>query len=404
MSSSFLKPDAITAEALRILHNNCVFIKNIDKQHDKETTFGGQKRGAALRVRLPNKYTVRETWALNAQDQDEQSETLTVGTIRGVDMNFTEADLALEIDEFSKRFITPAAKILASKIDYYCIDQAYKATYNSVGTPGTTPSTARVYLESGQKMNEESAPVDDRLMLINPKAQAYTVDGLKALFNASSAISEQYRKGAMGRGVLGFDWYMSQNIPNHTCGSRSGSILVDEPAGTNLTNGSSTIHVDALGGATQTFKQGDVFTIADVYAVNPETKESTGALRQFVVTADATASSSEVDLSISPAFYNSGALQNVDALPVDGAAVTVVGTASTQYPQNLAYHPEAYTFASANLEMPKDVSFKSQLAVDGINIRILRQYDINNSQHPCRMDVFFGFLAQRPELGCRVWG
>lgn len=403
MSSSFLKPDAITAEALRILHNNLPFIKGIDKQHDKETTFGGQKRGASLRIRLPNKYTVRETWALNAQDQNEQSETLTIGVVRGVDMQFTESDLALEIDEFSRRFIAPAMKILASKVDYYCIDQAYKAVANSVGTPGTTPNTALVYLQAGQKLNEEAAPVDDREMLIGPVAQAYTVDGLKALFHDGGEIAAQYKKGRMGQ-ALGFDWYMTQNIPNHTCGSRSGTILVDDAAGTYLTNGSSTLHIDGLGGATQTVKEGDGFTIANVYAVNPETKQSTGSLRRFVVTADATAASNEVTLSISPAFYNSGALQNVDALPVDNAAITFMGTASTAYPQNLAFHPEAFTFASANLEMPSDVSFKSQLEVDGINLRIIRQYDINNSNHPCRIDIFFGFLAQRPELANRVWG
>ena len=403
MANSFLKPDAITAEFLRILHNNLPFIKGIDKQHDKETTFGGQKRGASLRIRLPNKYTVRETWAMNSQDQAEQSETLTIGVVRGVDMAFEEADLALEIDEFSKRFIQPAAKILASKVDYYCIDQAYKAVYNSVGTPGTTPATALVYLQGGQKMDEESAPIDDREMIINPAAQASTVDGLKALFHSGKEISSQYKKGRMGE-ALNFDWYMSQNVPNHTCGSRVGTILVDEPAGTNLVEGSTTIHVDGLTNATDTWKEGDVFTMANVYAVNPETKESTGSLRQFVVTADATAASNEVDLSISPAMYADGALQNVDALPVDGAAVTVVGTASTQYPQNLAFHPEAFTFASANLSMPNDVSFKSQLTVDGINLRVLRQYNINNSQNLCRIDIFFGFLAQRPELACRVWG
>ena len=403
MANSYLKPDAITAEALRILHNNLQFVKRIDKQHDKETEFGGQKRGGSIRIRLPNKYTVRETWAMDAQDQNEQSETLTVGTVRGVDMDFTESDLALEIDEFSQRFIAPAAKILAAKIDLYCFKEAYKGVYHSVGTPGTTPGTAKVWLQGGQKMNEAAAPVDDRLALINPAAQVETVDGLKALFHDSGQLAKQYLKGEMGT-ALGFKWFMSQNVCNHTCGSRSGTILIDDAAGTYLTEGTTSLHIDGLGGATQTFKEGDVFTVAGVYAVNPETKESTGSLQQIVVTADATAASSEVTLSISPALYATGALQNVDALPVDNAAVTVVGTASTAYAQNMVYHPEAFTFASANLSMPQDVSFKSQMAVDGINIRIIRQYQIGNSNHPCRMDVFFGFLAQRPELACRVWG
>jgi hypothetical protein len=403
MANSYLKPDEITAEAQRVLHNSLPFTKNIDKQHDKETEFGGQKRGSTLRIRLPNQYTVRETWTINAQDQNEQSVSLVIGQIRGVDMNFSAADLALEINEFSKRFIQPAVKTLASKVDRYNIGEAYKATYQSVGTPGTTPNTALVWLQGGQKLNEAVCPEDDRIAVINSAAQASTVDALKTLFHANSQIEKQYLKGKMGT-ALGFDWYHSQNVPVHTCGSRTGTILVDDAAGTNLVEGTTTMHVDALGGATDTFTEGDIVTFADVYAVNPETKESTGALKQFVVTAAATAASNEVDISLSPAMYSTGALQNVDALPVDGAGVTVLGTASTAYPQNLVFHPEAYTFATANLEMPTDVSFKAQVAVDGINMRILRQYDINNANYPCRIDIFFGFLAQRPELGCRVWG
>lgn len=407
MSNSYLKPDAITAEAQRVLHNSLPFTKNIDKQHDKETEFGGQKRGSTLRIRLPNQYSVRTTWTINAQDQNEQSVSLVIGQIRGVDMNFSDADLALEINEFSKRFIQPAVKKLASYIDYYNISQAYKDTYHSVGTPGTTPNTTLVWLQAGQKLNEAVCPEDDRIAVINPAAQASTVSGLSSLFHASSALEKQYLKGKMGT-ALGFDWYMSQNVPSHTTGTNAddASILVDDNTSTNIAEGMTTIHVDGLDSATGTFKEGDVFTIGSVYAINPETKESTGQLQQFVVQADVTAASNECDVTFLPAIYSSssGGLQNVSALPADGAAVTVWGSASTAYPQNLVFHPEAYTFATANLEMPTDVSFKSQLSVDGINMRILRQYDINNANYPCRIDVFFGFLAQRPGLATRVWG
>lgn len=407
MSNSYLKPSAITAEALRILHNSLPFTKNIDKQHDKETEFGGQKRGSTLRIRLPNQYSVRSTWAINAQDQNEQSVSLVIGQIRGIDMNFSDADLALDIKDFSKRFIRPAIKTLASSVDSYNITQAYKDTYHSVGTPGTTPATAAVYLQGGQKLNESAVPEDDRVVCINSAAQASTVSALSTLFHASSEIEKQYLTGKMGN-ALGFDWFHTQNVPMHTTGTNAddASILVDDGVGTNIAEGMTTIHVDGLDAAAGTFKEGDVFTIGSVYAVNPQTKVSTGSLQQFVVQADATASGSEVDVTFLPAIYSSasGGLQNVDALPADGAAITVFGGASTAYPQNLAFHPEAYTFATANLEMPSDVSFKSQIAVDGINMRILRQYDINNANYPCRIDIFFGFLAQRPEMACRIWG
>ena len=403
MASTFLKPAAITAEALRLLHNACPFIQNVDKQHDKQTTFGGQKRGATLSIRLPNKAGLRRTWTIAPDDVTERKVDLVIGQVFGSDMQFEESDLALEINEFSKRFIKPAINRIAASIDSYCLGEAYKGVYNSVGTPATTPNTAQIYLDGAAKLDDYSVPMDGRVALINPLANAKTVGALTALFNPQKDIAKQYISGQMGS-ALGFDFYKTQNIPRHTCGTRSGSILVDDDSATNATQGSTTIHVDGLGGATQTFKEGDVFTVAGVYAVNDETKESTGSLQQFVVTADVTAASSECDLAVSPAMYTTGALQNIDAFPVSEAAVTVIGTASTAYPQNLLYYPEAFTFATANLEMPADVSFKSQMTVDGINMRILRQYQINNSSHPCRIDVFGGFLVQMPEMACRLWG
>ena len=309
-------------------------------------------------------------------------------------MMFTDADLALDINEFSP---------LASEVDAITFANMVKATYNQVGTAGTTPASAQVYLDAGAKMSDFATPLDGRACIINPKAQARTVDGLKALFHAGGKLNNQYVKGQMGE-ALGLDFYMSQNVPRITSGTRVGTVLVD---GAVSTEGSTTIHMDGFTNATDTIKQGEVFTVAGVYSVNPETKESTGELQDFVVTADFTAASNEGDVSVSPAMYtsDSGGLQTIDAFPADGAAITFKNTtASTQYPVNLAFAKDAYTFASANLEMPSDVTFKGQMASDGVNIRILRQYDINNAQYPCRLDIFFGSLAQYANQACRIIG
>jgi hypothetical protein len=398
VANTFLKPSAITREAARILHNELAFVKNIDKQHDKETTFGGQKHGGTIRVRLPNQYAVRSGWTIDVQDQTEQSVSLTVGTVRGVDMHFSDADLALEIDEFSKRFIAPAVKRLAAEVDLVTFQSMYKSVYNHVGTAGTTPASALVYLQAAQKMSEFATPLQDRVVIVDPAAQAATVDGLKALFHAGPALAKQYTSGQMGQ-ALGFDWFMSQNVPKHTCGTRDNTTPLVK--GASQTGASLIIDGDSNG---NTIKAGDIFTIANVYAVNPETKQNTGSLQQFVVTADAVFGASDVTIAISPSIVTSGALQTVNAGPADDAAITWVGAAAAVLPQNLAFHPEAFTFATASLEMPADVSFKGQEAVDGINIRILRQYDINNANYPCRLDVFFGSVAQRASMACRITG
>ena len=253
-------------------------------------------------------------------------------------------------------------------------------------------------------MSNFAAPLDGRCTVINPLAQARTVDGLKGLFESGSALSKQYLTGQMGQ-ALGSQFFMSQNVPVLTTGSRVGTIVVDgtSTAGT-------TIHMDGFTNATDTISLGETFTVAGVYSVNPETKASTGQLQDFVVTAAFTAASNEGDVTVSPTMATSGALQTIDAFPQDGAAIVFSNVASaattdaTDYPINLSYVKDAYTFATAKLEMPSDVSFKGQMEQDGLNIRLLRQYDINNAQHPMRLDIFFGSLAQRPSQACRIIG
>jgi len=225
---------------------------------------------------------------------------------------------------------------------------------------------------------------------------------MKGLFNPVDTVSRQFKNGLMGTGVLGYEEInMSQSIKQFTTGSRSGTITVD---GTMTAQGSTKITLNGTTG--HTLAVGDVFTIANVYAVNPQTRESTGSLQQFVVTAANTAAASKfTDVSISPAIYtSSNALATVDSFPVNLAAVTFVGSASTQYPQNMIYHKDAITFATADLMLPQGVDMASRQVHNGISLRIVRQYDINNDRLPCRIDVLYGYSVIRPQMAVRLWG
>jgi hypothetical protein len=97
-----------------------------------------------------------------------------------------------------------------------------------------------------------------------------------------------------------------------------------------------------------------------------------------------------------------GGRQNVIAAPADNAAITFSGTASTASGLSLAYHPDAFTFATADLVMPGGVDMAARGVKDGISMRIVRQYDINNDVLPCRIDVLYGYAAIRPQLAVRV--
>lgn len=404
MSNSLLTIDMITRKALQILENELVLTRNVNRQYDNSFAVEGAKIGSTLRIRLPDRATVTTGAALNVQDDNEQYTSLTVSTQKHIGVNFTTAEMTMSLDDFAERVLKPRVSQLAASVDAD-VANAYKSIFNSVGTPGTTPGTSLVLLQAQQKLNESAADINPRYATVNPAANAALVEGMKGYFNPTGTISSQFKSGMMGENVLGFEEVaMSQSITSHTTGTRSATASLTIQT-TVSTQGQSTVAITGDSGSA-TFAIGDVFTIAGVYAVNPQTRVSTGSLQQFTVTALATASSGTwSSVSISPALYTSSqALATVDAFPQSGAAVTVLGSASTVYPQNLVYHKNAITFATADLLMPKGVDMASRAEHNGIAIRIVRQYDINNDRMPCRLDVLYGYSVIRPPMACRIWG
>lgn len=398
MANTILTPDKITREALRILHEKLNFIGNIHKGYDDSFAKSGAKIGDSLRVRLPNQYTVRSGATLDTQDTVESSVTLQVNNQKGVDVNFSSSELTLDLDDFSERILEPAMAVLASNIEADALTMT-KDVYNLVGTPGTTPATLKTFLQARAMLNRFLAPKDNnRNVLINSEASVEIIDALKALFNDNKEISKQYREGMMGR-TAGFNWYENELIHNHTNGAQAGTPLVD-----GASQSGATIDTDGWTGET-TIKAGTVLTFAGVNAVHPETKADSGVRQQFVVTADVAAESDgSLALPISPAIVTSGAKQNVTAGPADNAAITISGNANAVLPQNLAFHKEAFTFATADLIMPSGVDFASRQVFDGISMRIVRAYDINTDKFPCRIDVLYGYKTLRPQLACRITG
>jgi hypothetical protein len=391
----------ITRKALEILENNLVLTRNVNRQYDDSFAVEGAKIGSTLRIRLPDRALVTDGAALQVQDDNEQFTTLSVAQQKHIGVNFTTAELTMQLDDFAERVLKPRVSQLAASIDAD-VANAYQTIFQSVGTPGTTPATSLVLLQAQQKLNESAAVMSPRYATVNPAANAALVEGMKGLFNPTSTISRQFKNGMMGEGILGFEEVnMSQSIKVHTTGTRTGAHTVTT---TIAAQGANTINITGTG--TQTLRRGDVFTIAGVFAVNPQTRESTGSLQQFTVLADATAAAGAyTGVQISPAIFTaSNALATVDSFPQASAVVTFLGAASTQFPQNLVYHKDAITFATADLLLPQGVDMASRQVHNGISMRIVRQYDINNDRMPCRIDVLYGYGVIRPQMACRLWG
>ena len=342
---------------------------------------------------------------MQAQNATETYVSLPVTNQKGVDLDFTSAEFTMSIDNFSDRFLKPSMTVLASQIDYDALSMSLNVA-QSVGTPGTTPASLQVWLDAQAILDDSLAPRDgERTAILTPAAMARTVDALKTLFEAGDAIADQYRSGVMKR-AIDLRWAIDQNTRNLTTGTRG--ITTISVTGTTAT-GATTLAVDWAGSsATMTLTAGEVFTIGSVYAVNDETKQKLTYLKQFTVrTATAGVGSQMLTLPIAPTIYGptSLGLQNVDALPADNAVLTLYGTtSSTVYPQNLIYHKDAFTFATADLKLPTNQQMASRKVQDGISMRIWEGADIVNDAWPVRSDVLYGYVATYPELACRVWG
>lgn len=388
MPNTLLTPTQVTREALRVLHQKLRFVGTINRQYDDSFAKKGAKAGETLKIRLPNQYTVRSGATLSTQDTTETSVTLQVSTQKGVDLNFSSNELTLSLDDFSKRILRPAMAVLAASIEADALSMR-KEVWNQVNDTAAAASFANI-LNGRKLLNDSLAPDDDRrTALLRTKDNVSLVDSLKGLFQDSSAIKSQYREGMMGR-TAGFDFYETTHLSTQSRSAANGAYLTN-----GATQTGSTLAVDTGAGAPN---QGDIFTIAGVFSVHPETKISTGILQQFVVGSGATTTS----FPISPAIVATGATQNVSNAAADNSAITFAGTASTDYGQSMVYHEDAFTFATADLVMPQGVDFSAREVFDGISIRIVRQYDINSDKFPCRLDVLYGYKTLRPQLACRL--
>lgn len=399
MANALLTIDMITKAALRSFRNNLGMAKSVNRQYDAEFGSKGNKIGDTLRVRKPAQYTVSDGATLAIQDHTETKVDLAIDKQKHVGLAFSQNDLKLKIEEFTARIIDPVMIPLANKVDED-LAALYKDVYNSVGTPATAITTLEKYLDGAALMHNSGCPQDPRVAVLNPLAEAKLVNGLSGLFQSSEQIAAQYEKGVMGI-AAGFKFKMDQNIQSHTVGALGGTPLVNGGSQTG-----STLATDGWSNSvTGLLKAGDVFTIAGVFAVNPVSKQSTGALQQFVVTADVNSNGSGVaSIPISPAITTSGAFQTVSGSPADNAAITVIGSAAAVGKENLLFHPDAFTLAMVGMDVPA-AGAETKVMVDkqsGIVINYASQYDITNYRSIYRFDVIYGVKTLRPEWACRA--
>lgn len=397
MSNTLITDDIIAKEALRVLRNKMQVGALVNRQFKKEFV----KVGDTVRVRKPVKFLALDSvnGARTNQDVTEQYTNVVINKRKHVSWNFSTQDLTLKIEEYSARYIAPAMNVLADAVDLDGLAEAANV-YNAVGTPGTTPASFAVFGNAATKLDDECAPSDMRSTVLSPAANWSMADALKALPKESMS-EDLVRKGALGR-IAGSMMYASQNVAKITTGARGGTPAINGASQTG-----DTLAVDGWSNSvTNVVRAGDVFTIAGVYAVNPVNKAVSSVLRQFVVTAAAnsTGGGAIAAMAISPAITTSGPYQNVSAGPADDALLTFLGTAATAYPANIMFHRDAFTLVTVPLELPRGAAYKARATYEGLSVRVINDYDIDNDVDIIRLDIMYGWKTIYPELACRIFG
>jgi hypothetical protein len=413
MANTTLTADIIAKAAVAILDNELVMPKKVFRGYEEDITkkVNGYTVGETLTIRKPADFEVGDGATLSTQNVTEGSTTITVDRRKHIGFKFTSQELTLSIKELSERVIRPAMVQLANKVDVD-LHALYKSVPNWVGTPGQLINSFADFAKGPERLDEGAVPQEDRTGVLCPADHWALVGSQTNLYN-DTITKPAYRQGNTGM-VGGVDMYMTQNVATHTTGSRSGSILIDlsitsstiSYADVKDTN-QQTIHIDALGGATQTIKAGDVFTIAGVYDVNSVTKAPLGFLKMFTVVSDATASGSETDLVISPAMIWTGAHKNVDVQGVtdlNNQAVTFIGDASTNFRQNMIFSKKAFAMISVPLVKPPGAVDVGRETYKGTSVRVIPVYDGITDESAWRLDILYGVKCIDPRLAVRVSG
>lgn len=413
MASTHLVADVVAKIGLPMLENELGWVsKNLYRAYEDEygQEVNGYKKGASIRIRRPADFTLRTGNAVTTQDVIEGYTTLTVDQQVGVDFNISGLDLTLKDTERNARIIKPAMSTIANGIAKDVAEVMYRGAYNWVGTAGNTIDSFADFAVPAARMDLMAIPQSERSALLSPQDYWGLLGSQTALY-INGPAQDAYREGKLGM-IGGIDTMMSQVVPTHTNGTADNTTPLVKGASQNVTYDTAkntwtqSLLTDGHD-ASSTITKGSVFTIANVFMVNPKTKASTGVLQQFVVTADVTADATTTNtttLTISPPIIVSGPHQTVNAAPADDAAITFVGSASTAYRQNLFFHKNSTAIAFVPMEIPPGTTGGSRQSYKGISMRIMPYWDGVNDLSKWRIDVLYARSVIDPRLIVRSSG
>lgn len=399
--------DAISKEILRYFMVESVVANTVCRQYDDSKSLYGANQGSTLRIKQPQRVEISDGATLVIQDLEEREITLAKTKQKQISLAFTAAEMSQDLLNpegmamFSNEYLKASMNQACAELDAECFEIMSNSTYNSIGTPGSNPSSYADITAAKSLLGKYNVPRTDRHFVLTTDSMGALNAGTQGIFNPSSEKNEDYRSGKLAN-TNGFTFWETDFLPRHLNGDATDTSAVIAVSGT---EGASSISTSGWG-ATETITKGTHIEIGGVYRANLVSKVAKADLQQFIVTADTTAVAGVMTIPVSPALEATGAYKNVSSLPAAGAAITIKsGDADTAYDLNLFYHKDAFVLAFQDLKnigSSKEAYIRDEKL--GISMKLTMDSDIVNFRSIARLDFLYGFEPLCPWQSGKIWG
>ena len=413
---NFLKVTQMVANmTLAMLENNMVMLPLVNRSFDADFGKKGMKIGDSEDIRLPLQFQGSRGPNLNIEGMQAPTVPVKISTQYVVGMEYSSYEQLLSLDFLQERAVEPAKLTISNAIDSDLLSLANQFP-GVAGVPGSGSYARSVISQAVQTLDNNAVPKKgvQRNMIVNSATEQGFKNQNATLFNKQSNIAQQFDTGRMTE-QDGFMWDMDQNVAGFTTGLHGGTPVVN---GANQTGGN--LVVNGFPAAVNlVIKQGEVFTAAGCYNVNP-INNATGSktvlsdLKQWVVTSDVYSDGSGnatipfvgAGPSADTGIVTNGAYQNCSASPTNGGAITfLTGGVSQTSAQNFFFTKDAITYVGAKLPDVNGEGAACSFAFSkklNIEIRVSTQWNILTDIKVMRIETLGGVNVLRRSLGGRL--
>lgn len=409
--NSFDVNDFLAREQLRKMTNKLVISESFSTAQNKlfDQAYMAGAMGDTVRVPFPRQLLPGQANNLGYEPQPliDRATFVKIDQISKVHFEYDVLEKALRMQDYkgaiTEDIIDPSADTMAQDIEDRCAFYAYQHTPNIVGILGTNPASFDASFGASYErfINLGAGAVKKRAAIGTGIQRALTAVEL-ALFLPDTEFNRVMKEGSLGRAST-FDTFVSPSLWRHTAGTWAGAVTVtsapvlDPDAGTGITS----LAITATNG--DTFKKGDVINVAAMNEVNLMTRRTgSGAvkLRELSIQAPVTVVGTTATITFTPPLYGPGSpYQNVDALPLAGAALTLFPGTTTPNgksgTQSLMLGKNAFGLVGVKLKLPPTggsvIASQRRDPTTGLAVAYTQQFTNDEMKTRCRFDCPFGF-------------